>query len=470
MRNPTRHNKTPLKIISSSSSEQDYDADDESDIKTETESENEIITIFSAISDNDQESLKDLIKENPKSLEQEDEDGLKPVFFAIFNGNLEALEIMIEANPKILEQEDEDGNLPIIKAIEYYDTNNSEENKNILETIFKKQFGEDLTDVKIENLVNFVRGLYLLNLVYNESGQNVDDIHLKKIISSVAPKQEDEQSELGKNLIEIYQKISLEEMPIITIPDKKNIGKNNNLYIYLSKIEDHSSYFIFHVNNEGEGKLTAISYCDGNQTYYMEKELRLNDKYINGVTTYKLENPVDFSEKMAINFIERNAKHRGDSVYQKITGIDNSTITYSIPIKEQTKGNCALKSFNVLWRFMLEQERQEKLFDFDEKTSKTIGDGNYAYKKLKQKMIENATQQIVENSKEIGKDFYDKVKIFENLKEFIEKSLKKEKLATKFPKSSIELIKDVLAPKTLSTISRKRNISELEESGSALPS
>ena len=30
----------------------------------------------------------------------------------------------------------------------------------------------DLTDIKIENLVNFVRGLYLLNLVYNESGQN----------------------------------------------------------------------------------------------------------------------------------------------------------------------------------------------------------------------------------------------------------------------------------------------------------
>lgn len=206
--------------------------------------------------------------------------------------------------------------------------------------------------------------------------------------------------------------------------------------------------------------MTAISYCDGNQTYHMEKELRLNDKYINGVTTYKLENPVDFSEKMAINFIERNAKNKDDSVYQKITGIDNSTITYSIPIKEQTKGNCSLKSFNVLWRFILEEEKQEKLFDFDIKTSKTVGNGNYAYKKLKQKMIENATQKVIENSKEIGKDFYEKIKIFKNLKEFIEKSLKKEKLATKFPKSSIELIKNVFAPNnsTSSTNSKKEVI------------
>ena len=130
--------------------------------------------------------------------------------------------------------------------------------------------------------------------------------------------------------------------------------------------------FIFHVDNEdgseSEGKLKSISYCDGNQTYNMEKDLRFNDKYIYGVTTYELTNPIDFSEKIAINLVDKNAKDKNSSPDQEISGIDYSKITYSIPIKEQERGNCALKSFNVLLRFILEQEKGERLFDFDTET------------------------------------------------------------------------------------------------------
>jgi hypothetical protein len=461
MRNPTS-----LKIISSSI-ERGYEADTETESETTTK-EDEISDIFFAIFSNNKELLKDLIKEDPEVLEQEDKNHLKPVFFAILNGNLEALKIIIEANPKVLEQEDEDKNFPIIKAIEYFDTCNSEENKNILKTIFKEQFGEDLTDIKIENLSKFVRALYFLNLIYSESGQNTDDIHFKKIISSVLPKQEGEQSELDNNLIEIYKKISAEEIPVISFLDKKNTSKKINFYIYLSRIEDHSSYFIFHVDTEdesaSEGKLTAISYCDGNQTFNMAKELRFSNDYINGVTTYKLRNPMDFAEKIAINLVEKNAKNKDSSADQEISGIDYSTITYSIPIKEQERGNCALKSFNVLLRFILEQEKGERLFDFDTETLKPSGEGHYAYKKLKQKMIETATTQITENGRKIGKIFFDKINVFKNLENSIEKSLQK-KPNTQFPKSSIELMKNVFVSKTSKSIvaPKKRNISQLEE-------
>jgi hypothetical protein len=78
-------------------------------------------------------------------------------------------------------------------------------------------------------------------------------------------------------------------------------------------------------------------------------------------------------------------------------------------------------------------------------------------------MVENATEQIVENSKKFRKSFCDKIKIFENIEKFLERSSQKENPATRFPKSSIELIKNVFAPNnsTSSTNSKKRIHSEL---------
>ena len=79
-------------------------------------------------------------------------------------------------------------------------------------------------------------------------------------------------------------------------------------------------------------------------------------------------------------------------------------------------------------------------------------------------MIETDTAQIAENGRKIGKIFFDKINVFKNLENSIEKSLQK-KPNTQFPKSSIELMKNAFVSKTSkSTITpKKRNISQLKE-------
>jgi hypothetical protein len=449
--------------------------------------EDDLTPIFFAIEYNNLKALKIIIEKRPETLWQKYEE-ITPLFFVINDEYLQAIKTMIFAYPQVVEQEDINKNNGIIKIIELFGDYPSQFGRNLLENIFTQQFQKKLEDEDIENLVEFVKNLYLLKLVYEKSGQIIRETMLKKILLSTLILDPDDEDDIFKQLILIYQKICHEKNSEITFFNQK--GEQNSLHIYSSEISDHSSYFVFHVDEKN--KLTAISYCDGN---LICDERKLKSNYINGVITYDFKILIDFSEEMVKNFIDQHSKEREVSIFykkfddlidifkdmiddfvaknfnekdanvlrEKISESDFITTTYSIPIKEQSRENCTFKSINILARFLLEQQQQQTIFGFDFINSQPYGIGHEAYKNVKERMVENATQNLLLSAEKLGKDFCDKVKFSENIRFFLEKSSKKKTPATRFSQSSVEKITEFLASNEVDyvAISRKRNFSQL---------
>jgi len=408
--------------------------------------ENDLTPIFFALESNDLDALKIIIEECPKTLWQKCADDLTPIFFALNDPcmddkYLQTIKTIVEAYPQILEQEDENKNIPIIKIVELYDDNPSKKNKNLLQDIFELQFRRKLEDDVIENLVNFVRNMHLLKLIYEDSGQVLKENNLKKILCSTIISEDVEEDDLIKKLASIYQKICQEEIDEIIFFNKND--EKNSLHIFNSDMKDHSSYFIFHVNEKN--KLTAISYCDGNEVYD-ERKIE-STEYIYGATTYILKVQEDFSRDKMKEFIKRNFKEKDfDNLCEKISEINCLETIYSIPTKAQIKENCTFKSVNVLVRFLLEYQYQEKIFDFDLENSRPSGIGHKAYKKLKETLVQNASENLILSAEKLGEDFCNQVKLSENIKIFLEKSSKKKTPATRFSQSSVEKLTDFLTP------------------------
>jgi ankyrin repeat protein len=449
--------------------------------------EDDLTPIFFAIENNNLEALRVIIEKRPETLWQK-YDEYSPIFFVINDEYLEAIKIIITSYPQIIKQEDVNKNTAIIKIVELYEDNPSEPNKNLLQKIFTQQFQKKLENEDIENLVKFVRNLYLLKLIYEDSGQIIRETMLKKILLSTLILDPNDEDDIFKQLILIYQKICQEKISEITFFNQK--GEQNSLHIYNSEIKDHSSYFIFHVDEKN--KLTAISYCDGN---LICDERKLKSNYINGAITFNFKILRDFSEEMVKNFIDQNFREKDiDIIYdnfeglselfrdmindfiaenfnerdanvlrEKITESDFIKTTYSIPIQAQDRENCTFKSINILARFLLEQQQQQTIFGFDFINSQPYGIGHEAYKNVKERMVENATQNLILSAEKLGKEFCDKVKFFENIKIFLEKSSEKKTPATRFSQSSVEKITEYIASNDNNyfTSSRKRNFSQL---------
>jgi hypothetical protein len=167
---------------------------------------------------------------------------------------------------------------------------------------------------------------------------------------------------------------------------------------------------------------------------------------------------------MINDFIAENFNERDANVLrEKITESDFIKTTYSIPIQAQERENCTFKSINILARFLLEQQQQQTIFGFDFINSQPYGIGHEAYKNVKERMVENATQNLILSAEKLGKEFCDKVKFFENIKIFLEKSSEKKTPATRFSQSSVEKITEYIASNDNNyfTSSRKRNFSQL---------
>ena len=402
--------------------------------------EDDLTPIFFAIEGNNLKALRILIEERPETLWQEYEENLTPIFFAINDPGLddkyiETIKTITDTYPQILEQEDVNKNTAIIKIVELYEDNPSEPNKNLLQKIFTQQFQKKLEDEDIENLVNFVRNLYLLKLIYEDSGQIIKESMLKRILLSIVILNDDEKDDLTKKLASIYQEICQEKTGEIIFFNQK--GAQNSLHIFNSEISDHSSYFVFHVDEKN--KLTAISYCDGN---LICDERKIDSNYINGAITFNFKILRDFSNELATKFINENFREKNMNVFykdfeglnelfrdmindfiaenfnekdanvlrEKITESDFIKTTYSIPIQAQERENCTFKSINILARFLLEQQQQQTIFGFDFINSQPYGIGHEAYKNVKERMVENATENLILSAEKLGNDFCDKVK------------------------------------------------------------
>ena len=372
-----------------------------------------------------------------QSDQQEKEDEQISIFSAIEKNNFEVISAIIDINPQILKQENESGETPIMFNILMFYKEPSEGCKNTLKIIFQKQFGRDLATEEINNIIDFVENFNFLELFYGDLGQGFSKGQLEKILPAFLPKKEDLPDGLIKNLVEIYEKITQKEVAEIKLQEGSE--KNKSLHIYKSGLRGHRAYFIFHVDDD---HLTKISYCDGNKV--CDDQKIGNTFYINGAIILELKVPLTLKrESIGLdkdqyfqNFVEKTSKEKDSEVFykefakileeQKIDEIEFSTITYSIPTKEQRRGNCAIKSMRLLTRYILEIIYESELFTFDPTTLEHVGEGYQPHKELKQEIVNNATEKLIESVKKIEKDFIGETRIFEKIYDFYERSFNKE--------------------------------------------
>jgi ankyrin repeat protein len=425
--------------------------------------ENGFTPVFHAIWFDKLDALEKIIKARSAVLDQKDKSGLTPVLYAIKNGKLDALKKIIEASEGALEQKNQQGENPILYSLNTYSNNPSDSNKKILKLIFQKQFGRDLQDEEIKNLVEFVNNYNFLKLFYNEYGQGMDDIEFKSIVSSILPSEEELESELSKNLLKICQTIAQakEKPSIIECHDASE--DKTELHIHHSQLSNHASYFIFHVN--AQNKLTKISYCDGHGVFLergISRQIEANQSpYIYGATTFELKESMDFIPQFGENFVNENSKGKTTSEFRlqhfsrenleskEIFGCKFSGMTHSIPTKMQSRGNCSLKSFYVTSRHLLEIQHQieksttDRLFTYDEVLKAQGGEGYKSYKDLRQKMVDKAGEKLFESVKNLEKNFLDSIEFFKKMNSLMDRSSMKEERA-KPEKSTTKLLQTTL--------------------------
>ena len=400
---------------------------------------NKLSPVFYAIRFNNLEFLKELIVSHPEVLKQRDPNKLSPVFYAIARNNFEAVEVIIKSNPKTLKQTNLCSETPILYLFRNYDYKPLKENKDLLKFIFKKQFKRDLEDEEIKNLVDFVQNFNFLKLFYNELGQGFYNNQLDKLFPSFLPNKADLADGFKKDLVETYEKILQPEIP--SIPFQDDNGGNKSLHIYKAGLGGHSAYFIFHFDDDAK-QLTSISYCDGNK--YFDYQKIDNSSFINGIRTFKLKDPKSFidstltKEQFFQEFVKKTSQGKDYLFFSKedlsdeklaqkqIGGIEFSEIIGSIPLKPQSRSNCTLKSLNTLAKFVLEVTKGGEIFTFDPTTSKQGGGGYEAYKELKQQIVDNATEKLIESAKIIEKDFTRETEAFERIFDFLDRSFVKE--------------------------------------------
>ncbi len=110
---------------------------------------------------------------------------------------------------------------------------------------------------------------------------------------------------------------------------------------------------------------------------------------------------------------------------KEIFGIKFSKITHSIPTKMQSRGNCSLKSSNILARFLLTHQEGEELFTFDTISRAQGGEGYRPYKNLRQKMVDKAIDNLSKITKKLPKEFTTKLKIYKEISSLYTRSINK---------------------------------------------
>lgn len=405
--------------------------------------------------------IKAMIEACPEVLNQTLQFKNPPFFYAIDFNKKKAIKVMIEADPEVLKQQDKCGSSPFFYAIKFSKPEIEQEivshdcfscfrigrqPDTALNIIARAEIGRDLTDIEKENLKEFAINFSLLKNFYYKKAQDLKDrLDVKKILAPSVPEFTSGQSDLYRDFTEIYQEIVTNNNPKIT---HNKDDKVNSMHVYDSRLTDHISYFIFHVNDEN--KLTAISYCDGNRIDNVRK-IEGSQEHIYATTTYQLQSPQTFSKNFAEELVENISKKSSDDFYKKIANntafpeglIDYSKTTFSIPTKKQLRGNCVLKSPNILARFLLEQKSGEKIFDFDFDTKKTIGRGVEVYKEFKQKMAEKVTQKVIDDGEKIDKNIYDKLRVSSVFQDIFENiSRKKDSAGTQISEILLQKVKE----------------------------
>ena len=343
---------------------------------------------------------------------------------AITDRSLTDLEEIVENNPSLLNQNFADGEdlISLATKTSLSSTQNDDKTKSIriLRKILQEKFKGFPQRAEIDLETLFLNKV-LLEQLYAEKNTDVDFEIFKKAILETLNK-----SSSNNSFNNIYKQI-FESINEVKEDDQEKAIKdadNNSMFIYSSGLENYQSYFIFHVDDKN--KLTSISYCDGSSTE--NSKIKGSKTHINGVTTFALENPVEYPSKFAQKFINDNCQ--GKSIEEFHKKLEDKTIQisgakivykntkYSIPTTAQKGENYTSKNTSILARFVAQKTNPQMTFELDEKTKKPKGDGHNEYKKFKENLIKEASKSTLELQEKTSKKS-------DNFSEYLKQKIKK---------------------------------------------
>lgn len=440
------------------------------DIVEERDSFNNTI-IFEALRKIDLKSFKAIIEVNFEVLFQKNSSEDTPVFYAFkHRKDLKFFEEILrlvdrETIKKILQQENKIGEIPICKMMEFYSLNPTENNLKILKSVYKIQFGKQLEDDEIKNLVDFIKNLNYLKVISNNNyslkTKYIENIFRSFLNDYPFAEQDFEDGNVFIKIVKIYQDILEDKKLAFSFPNQD--GKESKFYIHHAGFNNHQSYFIFHVNEQN--KLTAISYCD-DYLFHNYKKTE-NSDYINGITTYQSRKDIEFTKNFVTDFLEVHSKgkkieHFNGLRSSHVTGVrskyftvvrsrhfefDQDAVSHSIPILTNSlRDPSPTRVKSILVQFLARQCCREAISDLDPQYLIPRGEVFEAHKELLDKVTFQSTESFIESAEKIDPVFWRSAHVQKSLDHFLEDipMVSKEehlyRLADLFEKKELELI------------------------------
>lgn len=280
---------------------------------------------------------------------------------------------------------------------------------------FLKETGNFSSPQDIDNFIATSKAKAILNLSYAEEGISMRNSVVNDLIKSSII---DKNFEKKDDILQTLDAISDKEKKI-------KLLNGNNLSIKEVSYEDHAAYFIF--ENDQNGKALKVTYCDGNALTGVDKNGYVKGAISFEIDTKKVSKFKDFD--IWKHYLEDAFRCHSSEIYKdnsknfydiisKIAICDeknNPIIDQQIPTKEQKRGNCTLKSIDIVIREVL--RRSDESMVFENIDGKQVGKGYEIYKNYKNFLTEEPINQLVElsdkaNEKDFG--YQERLNILEN--------------------------------------------------------
>jgi len=257
----------------------------------------------------------------------------------------------------------------------------------------KKIFADEQ---ELDYFIKFSKARAIVGLAYSESdfGMNtwVFDILIRDRTSNI--KVDESDSDLIKKIID--------GEPI-------NVFGGNKIEVFRALWIDHAAYFI--IESDSDNNPLKLSYCDGgngipfedwvNCYKYGEAIFELSKEKIDRFGNCYGSSPIEKLKNRLKEVTNEIHLYYGTddlffSLIQGDLGLKDDEnkfkdIEYKIPTKLQNRGNCTLKSFNIVLRAVLSKIHPDLVFEID---GKPDGDGYYLYKEFKTTLITDAYKDL----------------------------------------------------------------------------
>lgn len=289
----------------------------------------------------------------------------------------------------------------------------------------KKYQNPKIDDQYIEDYAKFKRYQVYLNSSFSNQDQPTSLSYVREIFKQTCDNLTDPKTRENP-FFTLYR----DGVNKINTPNPMASNAQSNFYVRSSKINGHASYFVFEVDKNTQN-IKAISYCDGNP---ISADRIIDDNQINGVTTFRVNNDLKFSQTYVDNFIKKNSRNVSqNNFYKKLrsnklnflqASVNQNAKEHSVECQQSKRGNCGIKSINIMQRFLIDQtenrsdqEKKELYKDFKKQLTLTSLDQLVT-------MTNKAFDKDYPPYQEIAKDPL-KINAIESLKKYSQKALNK---------------------------------------------